>query len=65
MASPLIAEAMRTDLGWSKTELYGAATLGMLLAGVAAYPVGAAINRGYGRLLMSGASMLAAILIAG
>lgn len=60
---PLIAEAMRTDLGWSKTELYGAATLGMLLAGVAAYPVGAAIDRGHGRLLMSGASVLAGILL--
>jgi predicted MFS family arabinose efflux permease len=59
----LIAEAMRTDLGWSKTELYGAATLGMLLAGIAAYPVGAAIDRGHGRLLMSGASVLAGILL--
>ena len=38
---PLIAEAMRIDLGWSKTELYGAATCGLLLAGLAAYPVGA------------------------
>lgn len=61
---PLIAEAMRTDLGWSKTELYGAATLGMLLAGAAAYPVGAAIDRGHGRILMSGASVLAGILLA-
>ena len=42
---PLIAEAMRSDLGWSKPTLYGAATLGMLLAGLAAYAVGAAIDR--------------------
>ena len=41
---PLIAEAMRTDLGWLKAELYGAATCGMLLAGLAAYPVGSAID---------------------
>ena len=61
---PLIAEAMRADLGWSKPMLYGAATLGMLLAGLAAYPVGAAIDRGHGRLLMSGASILAGILLA-
>ncbi len=61
---PLIAEAMRTDLGWSKPTLYGAATLGMLLAGLAAYPVGAAIDRGHGRLLMSGASVMAGILLA-
>jgi len=61
---PLIAEAMRTDLGWSKSELYGAATLGMLLAGFAAYPVGAAIDRGHGRVLMAGASLVAGLLLA-
>lgn len=62
---PLVAEAMRADLGWSKTELYGAATLGMVLAGLAAYPVGAAIDKGRGRLLMTGASILAGLLLAG
>lgn len=61
---PLIAEAMRTDLGWSKTELYGAATCGMLLAGLAAYPVGTAIDRGHGRILMAGASVIAGLLLA-
>jgi predicted MFS family arabinose efflux permease len=61
---PLIAEAMRTDLGWSKPELYGAATVGMLLAGLAAYPVGSAIDRGHGRTLMAGASVAAGLLLA-
>ncbi|MFU0503828.1 MFS transporter [Pseudaminobacter sp. NGMCC 1.201702] len=60
---PLIAEAMRTDLGWSKPELYGAATLGMFLAGLAAYPVGSAIDRGHGRALMSLASAIAGVLL--
>lgn len=60
---PLIAEAMRIDLGWSKPELYGAATLGMVLASLAAYPVGAAIDQGHGRLLMSGASVVAGLLL--
>ncbi|MFK8253313.1 MFS transporter [Ancylobacter terrae] len=60
---PLIAEAMRLDLGCSKTELYGAATLGLALAGVAAYPVGAAIDRGHGRLVMAGGSVLAGALL--
>ena len=60
---PLIAEAMRGDLGWSKTELYGAATLGLALAGVAAYPVGSAIDRGHGRLIMAGGSVLAGALL--
>lgn len=61
---PLIAEAMRADLGWSKTELYGAATIGVLLAGIAAYPIGSAIDRGHGRLIMAGASVIAGILFA-
>ncbi|RYG01280.1 MAG: MFS transporter, partial [Caulobacteraceae bacterium] len=43
---PLIAEAMGADLGWSKTQLYSAATGGLVLAGLAAYPVGKAIDRG-------------------
>jgi predicted MFS family arabinose efflux permease len=60
---PLIAEAMRHDLGWSKTELYGAATLGLALAGIAAYPVGAAIDRGHGRLVMAAGSVLAGVLL--
>jgi predicted MFS family arabinose efflux permease len=60
---PLIAEAMRLDLGWSKLELYGAATLGLALAGAAAYPVGAAIDRGLGRAVMSGGSVAAGLLL--
>jgi hypothetical protein len=35
---PQIAEAMGRELGWSKPELYGAATLGLALSGFAAYP---------------------------
>ncbi len=60
---PLIAEAMRTDLGWSKPQLYGAATLGLALAALAAYPVGAAIDRGHGRAVMSLASLGAGLLM--
>lgn len=60
---PLIGEAMRLDLGWSKPQIYGAATLGMALAGVAAYPVGAAIDRGRGRYVMSLAAVAAGILL--
>lgn len=60
---PLIAEAMRVELGWSKPLLYGAASLGLALAGLAAYPVGAAIDRGLGRLTMSMASVAAGLLL--
>jgi MFS family permease len=59
---PLIAEAMGRDLGWSKTELYGAATLGLLLAAAASYPIGKAIDQGYGRIIMSAGSLVAGAL---
>src|ERR1700738_790763 len=54
---------MGRDLGWSKPDLYGAATIGLLLSGLAAYPVGSAIDRGHGRTIMAGASVLAGILL--
>lgn len=60
---PQIAEAMGYELGWSKLELYGAATLGLALGGLAAYPVGAAIDRGHGRVVMGAASILAGVLM--
>lgn len=59
---PLIAEAMGRDLGWSKTTLYGAATLGLVLAALAAYPVGVAIDRGQGRRVMGLASLASGLL---
>jgi len=61
---PLIAEAMMVELGWSKTDVYGAATIGLVLAGFLAYPVGVAVDKGYGRVIMAGASLLAALLLA-
>lgn len=57
---PLIATAMETDLGWSKSELYGALTFGLLLAAVLTYPVGMAVDRGHGRVLMAASSLVAA-----
>lgn len=60
---PLIAEAMERDLGYSKPEIYGAATLGLVLSGLAAYPVGSAIDRGHGRLVMTAGSLLAGLLL--
>lgn len=60
---PLIAEAMGPDLGWSKPQMYGAATLGLVLAGIASYPVGSAIDRGHGRVVMAAGSVLAGLLL--
>ena len=50
-------------LGWSKTDVYGAATMGLVLAGFLAYPIGVAVDKGYGRALMGGASLMAGILL--
>jgi len=60
---PLVAQAMGDDLGWSKTELYSAASIGLAMAALAAYPIGAAIDRGYGRIIMAGGSVMAGLLL--
>ncbi|MEP9348334.1 MFS transporter [Xanthobacter sp. KR7-225] len=60
---PLLAQAMEHELGWSKPELYGAASLGLALGGIAAFPVGAAIDRGHGRLVMAAGAGLAGIAL--
>ncbi|NBN80058.1 MFS transporter [Microvirga tunisiensis] len=62
---PLIGEAMGRDLGWSKAEVFLAATIGLLLAAPAAYPIGVWIDRGHGRTIMAGASVLAAAALLG
>lgn len=58
---PLIAEAMMAELGWSRTNVYGAATAGLVLAGFLAYPVGVAVDKGHGKVIMAGGSLLAGV----
>lgn len=60
---PQIAQAVGDEFGWSKPELYGAATLGLLLSSLATFPVGVAIDRGYGRYVMAAASLAAGLLL--
>src|SRR5690606_20094529 len=57
---PLIVEAMMPELGWTREQAYGPATLGLLLAALLTYPVGVAIDRGYGKLVLGSSSLLAA-----
>lgn len=61
-AFPQIALAMELDLGWDRTTLYGALTLGLLLSAAAAVPVGLLIDKGHGRLVMTAGSILAGAL---
>jgi predicted MFS family arabinose efflux permease len=56
---PLIALQMQADLGWSKADLYAGATLGLAMTALLSYPVGAGIDRGYGKWIMGGASIAA------
>ncbi|MCC7275047.1 MAG: MFS transporter [Alphaproteobacteria bacterium] len=62
---PLIAEAMGAELGYGKSQIYGATTLGLLIAAVAAYPIGSAIDRGRGRAVMALGSVAGGLLLLG
>ncbi len=60
---PLIAEAMSQEMKLSKSEVYGAATAGLLASACFAYPVGKAIDRGHGRTVLVTGSLLAGLLL--
>lgn len=60
---PLFVAPMEKELGWSRNELFGALSGGLLVAGLCSIPVGAWIDRGHGRILMTGGSLLAAVLM--
>lgn len=63
-AFSLFVVPMEQELGWTRTELNGALSLGLLVAGFCAYPVGASIDKRGGRLLMSAGSAIASVLLA-
>jgi MFS family permease len=60
---PLFVAPMSQELGWSRSALFGALSAGLLVAGLSSIPVGAWIDRGHGRVLMTGGSLLAAVLL--
>lgn len=60
---PLLAQAMGTSLSWSKSEIFLGATISMLVTAIFTYPIGVAIDRGYGRWVLSGASLIAAVML--
>ncbi len=59
----MIALAMQHELGWSKSDLYGALTIGLLISAGLSFPVGVAIDRGHGRAVMAWASVATALLM--
>src|SRR5262245_9279782 len=62
---PLFVAPMSQELGWSRSGMFGALSAGLTVAGLCSIPVGAWIDRGHGRMMMTGGSLLAAALLVG
>jgi MFS family permease len=62
-AFSLFVVPMQESLGWSRSLLNGALSLGLLAAGAAAFPVGAWIDRRGGRTVMTLGSLLGGLLL--
>lgn len=56
----LFVVPMEAELGWSRAELNGALSLGLVIVGLAALPVGSWIDRRGAWLVMTGGSLLGA-----
>lgn len=54
---------METELGWTRTEMTGAFSLALLIAGGFAFPVGTWIDQHGARLLMTVGSIAASLLV--
>lgn len=59
----LFVVPMEAELGWSRIWLNGALSLGLLMSGIFAYPVGSRIDRHGGRALMTIGSLAGAVFL--
>jgi len=62
-AFSLFVVPMEQSMGWSRTETNAALSVGLLMSGVAAYPLGAWIDQGHGRKVMVAGSILSAAML--
>jgi MFS family permease len=62
-AFSVFLQPMEVDTGWSRGELTGAYSLGLLVMGFMAYPVGVWVDKHGGRFLMTIGSILASLLM--
>jgi len=62
-AFPLLAGPMAAETGWSWTETYLLASLALGIGALFSYHLGSAIDRGHGRLVMAGGSLLSAAML--
>ncbi|HEV7368452.1 MFS transporter [Arenibaculum sp.] len=58
---PLLAEPTMRAFGLTKADVYLLASMALVVAALAAYPVGVAIDRGHGRAVMGAGSALAGL----
>jgi MFS family permease len=63
-AFSLFVAPMESALGWSRTATNAALSIGLLISGLAAYPIGTWIDRGHGRRVTVCGSILAAAMLA-
>ena len=63
-AFSLFVVPMESALGWSRTATNAALSIGLLISGLAAYPIGTWIDQGHGRRVMVCGSILAAAMLA-
>lgn len=63
-AFSLFVVPMEHTLGWSRTSTNAALSVGLLVSGLAAYPVGTWIDHGHGRAVMMAGSLLASLMLA-
>ena len=63
-AFSLFVVPMEGAMGWSRTATNAALSVGLLISGLAAYPVGTWIDHGHGRRVMVCGTVLAAAMLA-
>jgi MFS family permease len=62
-AFSLFVVPMEQSMGWGRTSTEAALSVGLLVSGIAAYPVGTWIDRGHARLVMAAGSILASAML--
>ena len=60
---PALLLEWEKDFGWSKTELTGALTLSLLVSAAASPFAGRIIDKGHGRFLLTGSTLLGALML--
>lgn len=62
-AFSLFVVPMERELGWSRASTNAALSCGLLVSGLAAYPVGKWIDHGHGRMVLTAGSVLASVML--